>query len=224
MHNHHKILKFILGNKKTDNIDNNNLNYNFETIDLDGNFSIGGNGILNYCVTYRKVEIVSLLIDHPNMTKELINQTNPRGRTPLHHAFMKTSAGDDDQDSSLKIDQMLINDKRTDINIVSGEGKTALMYAIESYPKIAMTLIDNERCNVNIQATYGDTAFHIFVETAALCNLDTDATYLQLCQKLLQRKDLDSNIRNNQAKTPLDLAKEKNLSAIVKLIAKCEKK
>ena len=63
-----------------------------------------------------RVEMVSLLINHPNMTKSGINQGDITGNTPLMYAI----------EAHKKIFQMLIKNDKIDVNIKNGEGNTVL--------------------------------------------------------------------------------------------------
>ena len=195
-------------------------------MNLDLSFGDGGirNTPLTHAAYCKQVEIVSLLINHPNMTEKLMNKGDKFGLKPLHCASMTKYDSIDDielQDNALKIAQMLINDTRTKINAVNKEGETALMYAIESCPKIAMILIENQQCNINIQRYDGDTAFHILIfQTAERLDTTNIDIYKELCRKILQRKDLDYNITNRNGETALDVAKNEKLHEIVQLITK----
>ena len=149
------------------------------------------------------------------MTKDGINKADSKGLAPLHCACDKLGADSHGkQNDGVKIAQMLIDDERTDVNAVDFQGKTPLMYAIESQPKIAPILIKNDKVDVNIQSHCGNTALHVAVEFRDI--------YCGLIKKLLSRKDFDKNIVNNQGKTGLDLAKENPwMTRIVSMLTNC---
>lgn len=231
-----KIAAFILGNVNEMD-DKKDYNYNFPKINLDISIDEAywsTNTLLTYACSSKFVEIVSLLVNHPNMTKELINKSDGLKATPLHSAVMKGLGGyknpQGDRDNSFKIAQMLLNDKRISDRSINGgdcDGVTPLMFAIIDYHKVAAILIDDDRCDVNIQRSSGDTVLHYLMhivlarvvekEDKKSTDYDMD-NYLRLCEKLLQRKDLDCNIKNDKGNTALDEAKDKKLDLFVKLL------
>ena len=214
------IATFILGK----NISTNN--YNFANIDLSVYLQRSKDTLLTYCAYHRRSKVLSLLINHPSMTKKLINKidSNYNDLTPFHCAVTRNynnqllAQDKDDHDDVLNIVTMLLNDKRTDINKCSFSGETPLMTAISTYPEIAIILIGNDKCDVNIltKSVTNPTALHTYAINAK----NTDV-YLKLGEKFLQRKDLNCNIVNKQGKTPLDIAKDRKLDVIIDILIKC---
>ena len=210
------IATFILGKKIAR--DSDNINYNFANIDLSLDLVTTKDTLLTYCAFYKYSKILSLLINHPNMTKKLMNKRDGTDLTPLHCAVTRNYHVSNDKDDVLNIVTMLLNDERTEINSVSKSGKTPLMTAILVYPEIAHIFIENEKCDVNIATitAINATALHSFAMLAD----NTDA-YLKLGGKFLQRKDWNCNIVNKEGKTPLHIAKDRKIDVIVEILTKC---
>ena len=215
-----KIAKYLLAPIQIKDKHNGNIisfpNIDIHSVNLHGScMNTRKDTPLGHASYHRHVEIVSLLINHPNMTKDGINKAGSKGLTPLHCACDKLGTDSHGkQNDGVKIAQMLIDDERTDVNAVDFQGKTPLMYAIKSQPKIAPILIENDKVDVNIQSHCGNTALHVAVEFRDI--------YCGLIKKLLSRKDFDKNIVNNQGKTGLDLAKENPwMTRIVSMLTDC---
>ena len=205
-----------------------NDNYHFPKIDIGQGSSSNQDTPLTRAAYFKDVEIVSLLLNHPNMTKNGINKCNKYGQTPLHCAAMNVrdvrhTATDEDVE---KTAQMLINDERTDLNCHDIKyGQTPLMYAMRMQARVAQLLIDNENVDVNAKSTHGHddggTALHIGIQTMKDNACKDTSEYDTICQvikKLLSRKDFDKNIRNGKGKTGLDMAKKAKFSKIVKML------
>ena len=213
-----KIATFVLGSHDEklgydDEVkpDNNNHNYNFANIDL--NISIGhfnDDTVLTVASFQRWVKIVSLLINHPNMTKELINECDLNSFTPLHYALAKfVNAGESGSEKGVKIVELLVKDKRTNLNGVDINGETPLMMAVQlelvHATRCVSVLLDDDRCHVNIQNPIGNTALHLL-----LCETNCDSS---IVSTLLERTDLDVTVKNDSGATPLDLAKKMKVSS-----------
>ena len=216
-----KIAQFVLGPKlvhdrdgKPDidsNINSNINSYNFANIDLSISNSDGLTVLILAC-SYKENEIVSLLINHPNMTKKLINdhESHPYGFTPLHCALSEYSGpGKNSFERRIKIVEMLVKDKRTNVNGMDEiRGQTPLMMVVELASVYAIaymfTLMQSDRCDVNIQNRDGNTALHILV-LRKYCSVE-------VVKAMLTFKDLDVNIKNRRDATALDLAKQNGAS------------
>ena len=179
--------------------------------------------LLSTAVGLERIEFIQLLLKHPSMTKDEINKprTGRRDRlggTLLHQAVNK----------SIEIVRMLINDDRVDINAVDKRGKTAIMVAIDLQPKTALMLIENDKIDVNIQNNRGDTLLHMIVKMGLrhyFCpgvkdKNEQDEIAVQLAQKLLQRKDLDCNIKNSNGQLAVNFAKSINFVRMIQLLEK----
>ena len=200
--------------------------YNFAKIDVTSpEYTFSEDTPLTMASHYKHVEIVSLLIKHPNMTKNGINKGDQFGTTPLHCASTSATLINiqdvDVQDDAVTIAQMLLNDDRTNANSIDNTGSTPLLYAIRGQPKVGQILIDNEKVDVNIRSRshIGSTALHVSIETMMKEKdlMKRNAIY-QLIKKLLSRKDFDKNIKNGRGETGLDLAKKAKLSQVVKIL------
>ena len=187
-----KIASFLLG---CGHVHDNDCN--FPEINLNHQSHLGDTLLTLSC--FKKfVQIVKLLINHPNMTKELMNTGDMFvGLTALHCAFCDSL--NSNENDAIEIAKMLINDKRTNINSVNILRYTPLLYAMESKysTKYVSMLIENDECDVNIQDSRGNTPLHLLVEKS--CRL--------LLKKLLKRSDLKYDIKNKNGQTALDMAK-----------------
>ena len=181
--------------------------YNFPNIDVIGSKKrLYGDTFLTLATFHQEPDIVSLLINHPNMTKSGINQVANSGWTALHHALNHET---EDPDITIEIATMLINDERTDINAVDNEGNSVLMYATEYQPKIVPILVLNKKFNVNIQNLDGQTALHWIIERKWEngFKIELESRAIGLAKLLLKRKDFDLNIKDKKNRTAVDLAK-----------------
>lgn len=202
-----KIAKYLLESKKSSNtLDSNYSNSNcklvFDNIDVSSRLGniMAGNTPLTLAVEQDHVDIVSLLINNPNMTKSGMNRRARYRFAPLHIAcshYKKTK-------EAALIFYLLINDQRTDVNALNGNQHTALMQIIpvsfkDDPPrlKLLQALIDNKRVDVNIQGCRGNTALHI------ACEFGDDKSV----KALLTRSDLDCGIKNEEGKTARDVAR-----------------
>ena len=174
---------------------------------------------------FKHVEIVSLLLNHPNMTKNGINKSNLHGETPLHCAA-KCVVGvqpEHVQEESVKITQMLLNDERTNPNGIDRYGNTPLIDAIGTQPKVAQLLIDNKKVDVNVRCRSAiGGALHAIIVTMIFHRYRRGSIYNAMCQlikQLLSRKDFEKDIKNSYGQTGLDLANAHNLSAAVNILS-----
>ena len=202
------------------------MQYNFANIDIHkpagGLFSSTDTPLL--CASQNgHVEIVSLLINHPSMNEKGINQASSTGVTPLHAISLVSywSKHKVPYDNAMKIAKLLMNDKRTNINAVDIGHTTALESAIQCQPKVALLFIENDKIDVNIQSGLGNTALHAAANNYEIQLQQPDDIYLadtvEAAKKLLQRKDIDINIKNLHDQTALDLAKKNHFSKMVDL-------
>ena len=162
----------------------------------------------------KNVEFVSLLLNHPSMTKSCINKGNINGMSALQCACINGNSFKKFEPKFyeklvMMIVELLINDKRCNVNKKNSNGETALFIAIKTFANVAIMLIDNKRVNVNIQSNMtGDTPLHVAVLKYMFPNgniKDEQQNRLKVIQKLLSRSDLNLNIKNNNGKTALNL-------------------
>ena len=197
--------------------------YNFPKIDVTSvKHSDYNDTPLTIASYFKRVEIVSLLLNHPNMTKNGINKNNYFDATPLHCVSIcpHNVQHEDVQEDATKIAQMLLNDERTDLNVIM-YNNTPLMYAIRTQPKVAQLLIDHEKVDVNVGNRCGAAALHVAVQTIAMMQNKDETKQNVICQlikQFLSRKDFDKNIKNLHGKTGLQMAKEAKLSQVVNLL------
>ena len=211
-----KIARYLLApvenyKQNDDQIKDSN-NYNFANIDIvTFESSLTKHTPLTLAAYYKRVEIVSLLINHPNMTKNGINQGCFRGIVPLHCVCCvshPSNSNPTEQDAA-SIAQMLINDERTDVNATDSRGYTPLMYAMQRHKKVFEILINNDKIDVNAQNYHGDTVLHMAAtcSPAACIGNQTPDGIVQSVKMLLRRKDFNSfDAKNIDNLTALQVA------------------
>ena len=174
---------------------------------------------LTAAVWRKNVQIIELLINHPNMTQMELNNANSEGMTPLHHACRLTSRIDiNDQ---IKIIRLLIDDVRTNVNYRGHKyGVTPLMTAIREHPKFVEILLQHEDINVNVQNCKGNTVLHLLamMKPTKDSNKERAENYVKLAKLLMARDDLDCGIINDLGKTALEIAKQTKWKTMVHIL------
>ena len=130
---------------------------NFPNIDLSGSSVDMVDDTLLTCSCYHKCdEIVSLLLKHPNMTKECINTTDNCQFSPLHCVCIASANDNGSKEKALKIAQLLLNDDRmTHLNSKDNSGSTPLMRAVdEKHAEMVKLLL--ERSDIDCDETILD--------------------------------------------------------------------
>jgi ankyrin repeat protein len=123
---------------------------------------------------------VQLLIDH----KADVSALDNTGKTPLHY-----------QKDSGAVEALMKNG--ADVDAADEEGRTPLMTAVPDNTYYARILLGNG-VNLNTMDSKGWTVLHHITSTGTRMSTNTLST-------LIERK-ADPNIRDNDGKTPLDLA------------------
>ena len=211
-----KIIKYLLTDKK------------FHNVDVTDHFKVkrgmpksakSRNIPLMWAVHNKRVNTLSLLLNHPKMTKECINGTKMYGPTALYFAI--TSDPSHGLNVQTKMIKLLINDERTNCNVQRGAGMTALMAAVGMYghSKLVKALLSNENCNidVNFQNRNKDTVLH-YIADGKMRPTSVREQQIKSAKLLIKRPDLDVNILNAHGKTALQIAKDTNYEEIVKLL------
>lgn len=151
---------------------------------------------------YKQSKILSLLVNHPSMTKNMINKADGNGMAPLHYACSEFryrypfTYCSDELVEAMECVEVLVSDNRTNINCLNSYGESALVYAVRMQPKAAIFLIQNEKCDVNIPNRNGLTPLQIIIskieqsEKQLPCVKEAKQ---QMLQKLLDRKDININ-------------------------------
>ena len=126
-------------------------------------------------------EIIRLLLAHPHININMKSANWNNNQTALHKASVadiKSHVGA----------QLLISDKRCDVNVLDSEGNTPLMKAVrlakyrhDKHAKIIRLLLAHPRIDVNLKGYHGKNTFHGEVHI----------------RKLLQKRDYDIYKRMN---------------------------
>ena len=88
-------------------------------------------------------------------------------------------------------------------DILNDEGKAPIHYAAESGLEEVVKKLLEKKVNLSLTDKLGNNALHLA--------LMSDKVSSAICE-LLVKSGLDINAKNNEGKTPLDLAKQKNIS------------
>ena len=142
-HSSFKILEYLLGDE-IDEIDDDNHDHDHD-IDVTQYLTIPP---LQMATDYKQVNTVSLLVKHPSMTKQGINEVDMLGRTALHSACSLARFRDQSKDvqeraikNGVEIIKILVNDKRTVVNMSDFNGNTPVMLAIRTHSKFVEALL-----------------------------------------------------------------------------------
>ena len=219
-----KISKYLLSNDKFYNIIN-------VLQACDDNKSVYKNQTpLSLAVNHKSSEIVSLLLKHPGMTKEGINQRDGSDRTALHIicacGSKRLNKSEKQVDKGVKVVGVLINDERTNINAVDSRfGETPLMIAGRTHSKFVKVLLENKNIDINQQNAKGDTALHCiarsFLQNRYVYNINCteyNDELLKSAKLLLATNNINYNLVNRWNKTALQMAKENKFDKLVKLL------
>lgn len=145
---------------------------NFGNIDLTVRYreSEDGDTALIVATEWGRIEFVELLLKHPNMTAQCINMGDiGENYTALHCASLKHRS---------IIAKLLVNDKRTNVNVQDIYLHTPLMEAIKyDSIQVANILLDHEKIDPALRNKYGVTVL----------NMDKIKRYPQLIQRIEQR-------------------------------------
>ena len=144
-----KIGKYILTDEKF-----------FKIIDLSSsNLNIGKDTLLTYSCYHNCDKIVSLLLKHPNMTKECINTSDAYDFSPLHCVCTTPTNDKATKEKALKIGQMLLDDDRvTHLNTRDYMNRTPLMHAIKYKDNEMVKLLLSKRNKIDCDETTLDFA------------------------------------------------------------------
>ena len=120
----------------------------------------------------------------------LLNITDGKGNTPLHHSIKYECI------ESVKI---IVESPGCDVNLANLKGETPLIAACKySNSDVFQLLLKCERCDLNVYDSEGNTALHIVVSS------DSNGR-LEKVQCLLQSDRCDANVINKSGYTPLHI-------------------
>ena len=152
---------------------------------------------LQYAIIKGYPKLIAKLLAHPDIE---VNSQDGGGLTALHYAVLQRS------ESAVK---GLLAHEGIDANIKDGNGLTALHHAVKGYPTLVVRLLWHEAIDVNITDGNGLTALHHAI-------LQRDQYTVEV---LLGHKDIDTEVKDSQGRTPLQLASELEYKEIVQSLA-----
>ena len=127
------------------------------------------------------------------------------GYTPLIYACWN---------GHFEIVKILLNDNRMNANLGNNDGKTAFYVACYRKTEIVNYMLKNENIDINKANTYGWTPLMI----ASIRG------YIEIIKYILvSGREININAKNNDGKTAIDYAREKNKTEILKLLEEFEK-
>ena len=118
----------------------------------------------------------------------LLNITDSRGNTPLHHSIKY---------ECIESVTILVEAPGCDVNIANLKGETPLIAACKySNSDIVQVLVENERCDTNSSDSEGQTALHIACANG----------HLDIVQYLVNKKGCSVTLEDEYGHTPLILS------------------
>jgi|GEM_PF-3498955 len=162
-----------------------------------------GNTPLHMAVLYRRSEnLEEILEGNPE-----IHAVNKEGYTALHLAVRRPA-------NEQAIGHLL--QKGADVNITDSTGRNALLISVDSHQKGYINLLVTKGNDINSQDNNGNTALHYLFNKV----LD-NKMYIPYCKDIsepLLKEGADPHIRNNEGKSPMDLAVESGENELIDLL------
>ena len=176
----------------------NHLKYSVDVarllIDYDANVNDGGRGgntALHKCMeTIKKQALAAFLIQ----SGADVNALNDLGETPMHLALQYGNEG--------YVDLLIDNGA---LFYFESEVRSSLHYAVLGRNISLIDWVLEEEIDVDLQDSNGNTPLHLAVFY--------DRGELKIVDYLVRQKRAKLNVKNNEGKTPLDLAKTANYKA-----------
>ncbi|MFC2168644.1 ankyrin repeat domain-containing protein [Acidobacteriota bacterium] len=164
---------------------------------------------LHIGVLYRRSENVAQMLEfNPD-----IGAKNKEGFTPLLLAVQSMDNGG--------IVESLI-EKGADLNITDPQGRNALLVSVGSFQRGYFSLLVSNGIDINSQDNMGNTALH-YVFGYVLENKQ-NVPRVKLFTKDLLEEGADPHIKNNEGKSPMDLAVESEEKELIDLLVFPEEK
>jgi ankyrin repeat protein len=162
-----------------------------------------GNTPLHIAALYRRPENLDAILK----ANPAIDAFNAAGYTPLHLAVRRP-------DNEKAVEHLLQNG--ADANIPDSIGRNALLVSIGSHQKDYIGLLVSSGIDINSQDNDGNTALHY-----PLVNVLKNKLYLPLGKeivKILMEEGADPHIKNNDGKSPMDIAVESGENELISLL------
>jgi ankyrin repeat protein len=156
---------------------------------------------------------IAALYRHPENLDEIlkanpdIDAKNIEGCTPLHLAVRRP-----DNEKAIE----LLLQYGADVNIAGPAGRNALLESVGSYQKEYIALLVSNGVDIDSQDNDGNTALHY-----QMINVLKNKLYLprgKAIVKILVEEGADPHIRNNEGKSPMDLAMESGEDELISLL------
>ena len=227
--NSYQIIKYILTEKKFENIDVGDIDceqfpvkrWRYVRLGLESKHTP-----LMLAARLKQINTVSLLLKHPKMTLLGINARSYYGQTALHYAMTSHRMGaiDESINDGVEIIKLIVNDKRTDVNLKSYNINvtTPLFTAVSmlGHSKFVEALLSNKYCfvDVDLKDYHKNTVLH-YIAGGKMRPISVRDQQIISAKMLLTRTDLDRNILNRDGKTALQIATETNYEAMVNILS-----
>lgn len=156
---------------------------------------------------------IAVLYRHPENLEEILkvnpdlDAINTEGYTPLHLAVRRP-------DNKKAIELLL--QQGADLTITDPAGRNTLLVSVGSHQKEYIKLLVSRGIDIDSQDNDGNTALHY-----PLINVLENKQYLPYGKeivKILMEEGADPHIRNNKAKSPMDLAEETGEDELINLL------
>jgi ankyrin repeat protein/SAM-dependent methyltransferase len=168
-----------------------------------------GNTPLHIATLFGNIENLSVILKaNPD-----IDVLNTEGYTPLHLAVQRP-----ENEETVEI----LLQHGADTKITDPSGRNALLVSVASYQRGYIETLVSRGIDIDSQDNDGNTALHY-----PLTNVLKNNMYLLYCKgvlKILMEKGADPHIKNNEGKSPIDLAVESKENELIDLLTDQKKK
>lgn len=179
-----------------------------------------GNTAINLAAAACNAQTVELLIKAGANT----NIQNIHGIAPLHTIICWDERRYEiRRDNALKIIEMLLRYEKTNHNVKSKHGYTALHFAIQKTSSHTLQFVKQvmnrewSKIDINAQANCGSTALHLMVSRYRFIKYNVDAPVTEF---LFENEEIELNMRDKKGRTPLHLAAKHDIRYMVRFLIK----